>query len=267
MYNNEKFIDLMDKINSVAKTKNFVNGVAWARDASEKQNINLYDYSAFENCHYLRNLMAHGNARDIQISEETLHVVQVFYQRICMPDPQEQKSAVSYIQKQEELRQSQVAQVKAGDYVIAIMQTTWYWDSFSEMPYDRNNRKNMRFTPGQVFRVVDEKMNLQHACRPSKIWGPQEVLKNCIGIYVFRTDKNFVERADALYTVNFPKTYKESGKWMIQFEYVQWAFGKRDQVSQTLSCEGYAGRMECFRQNNPMPLYIGPESLQEYLDK
>ena len=78
MYNQD-FIDIMDKINSLAKSINYTNGIAWAKAATENNRLNTYDYSAFDGCHHLRNLMAHGFARDIIISNETMQIARMFH--------------------------------------------------------------------------------------------------------------------------------------------------------------------------------------------
>ncbi len=80
--NNELFIDTMDKINSLAKSRGFVNGINWARTAAGTKLVNELELSAYENIHALRNLMAHGSARDISISNETLSEVLGFLSKI-----------------------------------------------------------------------------------------------------------------------------------------------------------------------------------------
>ncbi len=80
--NNELFSDTMDKINSLAKSRGFVNGINWARTAAGTKLVNELELSAYENIHTLRNLMAHGSARDISISNETLSEVLGFLSKI-----------------------------------------------------------------------------------------------------------------------------------------------------------------------------------------
>ena len=78
MDNNDLFIDTMDKINTLAKSRGFVNGNDWAKTATRKNAISEVQLSSFENVHTLRNLMAHGHARDIVISPETLSITMHF---------------------------------------------------------------------------------------------------------------------------------------------------------------------------------------------
>ena len=80
--NNNKFIDLMDKINVIAKSMNYTNGIAWARDAFENKKLSQMEYTDYEKCHYLRNLIAHGGACDIQISDNTLQIANAFFAAI-----------------------------------------------------------------------------------------------------------------------------------------------------------------------------------------
>ncbi len=82
MKNNELFIDTMDKINSLAKSRGFTNGIEWAKAAAKVNKISALNLSAYENIHTLRNLMAHGSARDISISAETLSEVLTFLSQI-----------------------------------------------------------------------------------------------------------------------------------------------------------------------------------------
>ena len=49
MYNN-KFIDLMDKINVTAKSMNFTNGISWARNAFENKKLNQLEYNDYKKC-------------------------------------------------------------------------------------------------------------------------------------------------------------------------------------------------------------------------
>lgn len=74
MDNNDLFIDTMDKVNTLAKSRGFVNGNDWAKMAARKKVITEMQLSSFENLHSLRNLMAHGSAKDIVISPDTLSV-------------------------------------------------------------------------------------------------------------------------------------------------------------------------------------------------
>ena len=71
----------MEKINATAKSMNFTNGISWARNAFEKK-LSQLEYNNYEKCHFLRNLIAHGSACDIQISEDTMQIATAFYAAI-----------------------------------------------------------------------------------------------------------------------------------------------------------------------------------------
>ena len=91
---NQLFIDTMDQINTIAKSMNYTNGISWARYAFDHKLINSYDFNEFENCHILRNLMAHGHLRDINISEETMKNVNIFHKTILNRQLTAAKSAI-----------------------------------------------------------------------------------------------------------------------------------------------------------------------------
>lgn len=73
MHNN-LFIDTMDKINKLAKSKGFVNGIDWAKAAKKADQLSAIDLAGFEKCHDLRNMIAHGCASDVTITAETLAI-------------------------------------------------------------------------------------------------------------------------------------------------------------------------------------------------
>jgi hypothetical protein len=70
MYNQE-FLDIMDDVNAMAKSMDYTNGIAWAREEMENNRLSEIEFDFFEDCHDLRNLIAHGCSRDINISEAT----------------------------------------------------------------------------------------------------------------------------------------------------------------------------------------------------
>lgn len=61
---------------------NFTNGISWARNAFENKKLSQLEYNNYEKCHVLRNLIAHGSACDIQISEDTMQIATAFYAAI-----------------------------------------------------------------------------------------------------------------------------------------------------------------------------------------
>ncbi len=114
---NQDFIDAMDKINSVAKSMGYTNGIAWARKQMEDGRLNEYDYTEFDNCHDLRNLMAHGHAKDINISADTMRTVKVFFSTIVRPQP-EPITQSQVLQK--EFSENKHLEIQVGDYIIAV---------------------------------------------------------------------------------------------------------------------------------------------------
>ena len=48
MKNNELFIDTMDKINSLAKSRGFTNGIEWAKAAAKVNKISVYVADLYE---------------------------------------------------------------------------------------------------------------------------------------------------------------------------------------------------------------------------
>lgn len=81
-YNNDNFIDMMDSINNIARGIGFKNGIDWAASAQQNGEISYLEYKQYSNCHNLRIRMAHGNAKDIFISDETYWVANEFYNNI-----------------------------------------------------------------------------------------------------------------------------------------------------------------------------------------
>ncbi len=119
MYNQD-FLDMMDSINTLAQSMGHTNGIAWARSAVENNRLSEYDFKAFENCHHLRNSVAHGSARDINISAETMQIASVFYETIQHPNS---ASASQSVIIQDARRTEEDLQVQVGDYVIAMEYT------------------------------------------------------------------------------------------------------------------------------------------------
>ena len=89
----------MSSINETAQAMSFVNGIAWARDAFENNKLT----HSYEKCHALRNMMSHGSARDIRISDETLYIAEAFYAAVAAkPAEVSQPEAPAELPKPEE---------------------------------------------------------------------------------------------------------------------------------------------------------------------
>lgn len=80
--NNGAFVDTIEAINRIAKSKGFVNGAAWAQAAAEKGQMTQDEYNRYRDLHTMRIRYAHGNARDIFISDETLEEARAYLARI-----------------------------------------------------------------------------------------------------------------------------------------------------------------------------------------
>ena len=72
---NDQFMNAMHKINEKAKVRGYTNGLAWAKASAEIGEISQEALSGFESCHPLRNLIAHGGAGEISVSEERYNFV------------------------------------------------------------------------------------------------------------------------------------------------------------------------------------------------
>ena len=80
--NNGAFVDTIEAINRIAKGKGFVNGAAWAQAAADKGQMTQDEYNRYRDLHTMRIRYAHGNARDIYISDETLEEARMYLARI-----------------------------------------------------------------------------------------------------------------------------------------------------------------------------------------
>lgn len=66
---NTVFMDTMHLINSKAQKLGYTNGIAWIRDAVDAGELTANDLTEFETCHPLRNLISHGGASEITVSD------------------------------------------------------------------------------------------------------------------------------------------------------------------------------------------------------
>lgn len=280
MYNQE-FIDIIDKINSLAKSMDYTNGVAWARFALDNKMIDFYDYNEFENCHYLRNLMAHGHLRDINISSETMQIAKLFYSNIRNNQIEKikmvsaQTPLQSTILQQEERMRGENLLVKEGDYVIAMLK-----EKHVRYPYDRerfealswrNEGKGKTFTIGEIFKVVGKDRKLQDL-RYRELHDIQELLPKYKDFFVFRYNSPVLQSQNPnarkiVYVVGEPRPFKgQNGQCKVNFEYeIVWYDNtntKHWSNTGTVSPEGYVARAGCFRKDNPDLLDSG-EHLKE----
>lgn len=79
---NKEFKDIMHEINTIAKGKNFINGRDWAEMAEKCGELTHLQYMEYYGCHTLRNQSAHGNDRDVEISQKTLNQAKFFLNKI-----------------------------------------------------------------------------------------------------------------------------------------------------------------------------------------
>ena len=275
MYNQE-FIDIIDKINSLAKSMNYTNGVAWARFALDNKMIDLYDYNEFENCHYLRNLMAHGHLRDINISSETMQIAKTFYSNIRNNQVEKSKMVPaqapvqSTILQQEDRLKNMQLMVKEGDYVIAMLK-----EKHVRYPYSRerfealswhNKGKGKTYTIGEIFKVVGKDRMLQDL-RYRKLHDIQELLPKYKDFFVFRYNSPVLQSQNPnarkiVYVVDEPQPFKDkNGQCKVHFKYeIVWydnASAKHWSNTGTVAPEGYIAKAECFKKENPEPLDSG----------
>jgi uncharacterized protein YutE (UPF0331/DUF86 family) len=119
MYN-QKFLDTMDKINSIAKTIGYQNGITWARKQLENGIINECTFGSFSNCHDLRNLMAHGASMDINISAETMQKAQLFLNNISQPYTSNNSNTIIRNTSLNKIQANSQLEVQVGDFVIIM---------------------------------------------------------------------------------------------------------------------------------------------------
>ena len=72
MNNNDKFLDQMDAANNMAKKKGFTNVKDWAHESHRNGEISAALLAKVEQLSRLRNMCAHGNARNICVADDEL---------------------------------------------------------------------------------------------------------------------------------------------------------------------------------------------------
>ena len=233
MDNNSKFIDIMDKVNQAAKNKDYKNGIAWAREAFEQKKIDQLTYNAYDKCHTMRNLIAHGAACEIMVSDTTLESANAFYQALT----EEPAEAPQPVQKPQ-YRPAKTP-VRVGDYVIMLRYEKRYWSNFATTP-DETDQEQRQFTPGFVFRVEDKDLNLYSLTAPNGDYAERRwMMEHSDRAYIFRTEQELDIPGKSLYVIEKPECSKADGKHLITFQYVQYDAQEKDQQVQEMTCEGY----------------------------
>lgn len=83
----QEFIDIMDRVNYIAKDTGYANGLAWAYQQFENKTLNECNFGYFNSCHDLRKLLDRGyGSSDIYITYTTLQKAQFFLSVIAHPD-------------------------------------------------------------------------------------------------------------------------------------------------------------------------------------
>ena len=256
--NNGIFIDIMDKINNVAKSKGYQNGIAWANKAVEAKTINQYDLAAFEGCHHLRNLMAHGFSRDIVISNETMNIVKTFYRCITMPAPQPQPVVQSKVLSATAEKPDPDAFAKKGDYVVVLDKNNYKYP-LQIYKYDTVYNSFMRKYEENFVSMY----SINTYIDPSTVDG---------NIYILRPktpiDPKKYNKANA-FCENESKEirYDSNGRQFVtvRIKYVNFR-SYEDGIWDTVDCEVYHARPECFIEKDPFPLHVGSESITKYME-
>lgn len=74
-----KFLNVIELINAEAGGLGYTNGLDWAEKAGV---LGAGDASNYKSCHYLRLAAAHGRAKDVHVTQETLDFAQAILQTI-----------------------------------------------------------------------------------------------------------------------------------------------------------------------------------------
>lgn len=80
--NNSVFLDKLSKINGVAKRKGFINARTWLVEAKKIGEVSSEEFDAFQSCHFLRNIIAHGGGTQLIITEQSIELADEFLARI-----------------------------------------------------------------------------------------------------------------------------------------------------------------------------------------
>ncbi len=83
---NRNFVEIMDQVNSIAKSMGYTNGVSWAYQQLEAKCLNECNFGYFNNCHDLKKLLDRGYYNDISITYSTLQKARFFLGVIANPN-------------------------------------------------------------------------------------------------------------------------------------------------------------------------------------
>ena len=273
MYN-QQFLDVMDKVNSIAKTLGFTNGVTWARKQLENARMNEYTFEFCSSCHDLRNLMAHGYAMDINISAATLQKAQMFLKAIS--NPYANHNAM-FLNTNSHINPNMHLEVQVGDYVIIMAKNTTTVRGYANY---------FRIETGYLCRVVEVNQrsvileNLNNKAmydidrlRAATAFNLED------GLYVFKNNPlgfniNSNMQINILNRPNLDQGMK--GSPFITFEYttdsILSGWGQQcyynDLDIRKVTVKGYLAHIDCFDKSKTKPLLdFTSGNIDEYLGK
>lgn len=266
MYN-KQFLDTIDKVNSIAKTLGFTNGVAWARHYLDNGKMSECTFEIFSSCHDLRNLMAHGYARDINISAETMQRAIMFYNSISKP--YENRNFILF--NTSNINPNAHLEVQIGDYVIIM----------------NKNKVMLGYTSrevGYLFKVID----INQRSVVLETWNDKTLfdlnrLRNSTldfekGLYVFKNNPLglAVNNNTPIYIINEPQLDGGvKGTPFIRFEfmttnpslYVGQQYDYRQLDIKKAASKGYVAHIDCFDKTKSKPLLdFSVGNIDEYLN-
>jgi hypothetical protein len=276
MYN-QKFLDTMDKINSIAKTIGYQNAIAWARKQLENGVINEWTFNSFNNCHELRNLMAHGASMDINISNETMQKAQSFLNSISRPYATNNNTIIRNVSSNS-IKNANL-EVQVGDFVVIMYK--------NKIKLTSSANYNNLIEVGTLFKVIEianQNIIIEHL-NSSTIYD-YNALKCASsfnfddGLYVFKTNViGFTPNNNQpVYIIGRPELNKNiKGAPFIHFEFTTDSPYsspfcppcRYDNLEiRRVSAKGYLAHIDCFDQSKSKPLLDFTQNNEnEYLNK
>lgn len=233
---NKEFMDTMDKINTIAKTMKYTNGIAWARSARGNKQLNEYDYKLFENCHNLRNFMAHGFSRDITVSAETLQIVKLFYEQI--KQPQQTNALESTVLKKENSLGNKLF-VNKGDFVVAM-----------------NSGRNAKV--GRLFQVTEQNTayDTLKDLSTGNSYSADKVYEVFNALYVTKEDlSSYIKPQCSYYTYKQPCCRQNDGKYIAEIEIK----ALYNQTPVIVKAECYCASEGCFKTSGNRAVLYDPD--------
>ena len=228
----------MDKINTIAKTMKYTNGIAWARSAMENKKLNEYDYKLFENCHNLRNFMAHGFSRDISVSAETLQIVKLFYEQIKQPK-QTQGLQSTILEKENSLGNKLF--VNKGDFVVAM-----------------NSSRNAKV--GRLFQVTEQDTASYDTLKDlstGNCYPADKVYEVFNALYVTKEDlSGHIKPQCSYYTYKQPVYRQNDGKYIAEIE-IKALYNQPSVIVKAECCCASEG---CFKASGQRAVLYDPDS-------